>query len=191
MNYAEELRELLRPLKLYDVDGGLGGAELSAEGAALGGVYASLLETETEFSPATASGYGLDRWEALLPFIPAYRTAADRRRAISALLRIDGASFTPDAINDTIAGCGIRAVVTEAETPMTVTVSFPYNRGEPDDLEDLRVRIEQILPCHLNVEYVFLYVCWWELEALFATWAEIEAAAGSWRELERLTVDDE
>ena len=189
MDYAKELRELLRPLKLYDVDGGLGGAELAAEGAALDKTYASLTETETEFSPATASGYGLDRWEALLPFIPAYRTVADRRRAIAALLRIDGAGFTPRAINDTIAGCGIRAVVAETETPMTVSVSFPYNRGEPDDLEDLRKRIEQIIPCHLDVEYVFVFVQWWELEALFASWAEVEAAAGSWRELERLSIE--
>ena len=190
MNYTEELRKLLRPLKLYDVDGGLGGAELAAEGMALDGDYASLTETETEFSPATASGYGLDRWEELFPFIPAYRTIADRRRAIAALLRIDGASFTPDAINDTIAGCGIRAVVTETETPMTVSVSFPYNRGEPDDLEDLRERIEQIIPCHLDVEYVFVFVLWWELEALFTCWAEVEAAAESWRELERLTIEE-
>ena len=190
MNYADELRELLRPLALYDVDGGLGGAELSAEGAALDVVYAALWEIETELSPATASGYGLERWEALLPFIPAYRTAVDRRRAIAALLRIDGAGFTPDAINDTIAGCGIRAVVKETDTPMTVSVSFPYNRGEPDDLEDLRERIEQIIPCHLNVVYIFVFVLWWELEALFATWAEVEAAAESWRELERLTIEE-
>ena len=128
MNYADQLRELLRPLKLYDVDGGLGGAELTAEGAALDRACAVLMEAENEFSPATAGGYGLDRWEALLPFIPAYRTAADRRRAISALLRIDGASFTPDAINDTIAGCGIRAVVKETDTPMTVSVSFTTAR---------------------------------------------------------------
>lgn len=192
MNYTEELRDLLRPLKLYDVDAGLGGAELAAEGAALNGIYAMLEKAETELSPATAEDYGLKHWEALLPFIPAYRTAADRRRAISALLRIDGASFTPDAINNTIAGCGMRAVVTESETdPMTVIVSFPYTRGEPDELEDLRVRIEQIIPCHLDVEYVFLYVSWRELVELFATWAEIEAAAGSWRELERMTIEDE
>ena len=190
MNYTDQLRELLRPLKLYDVDGGLGGAELAAEGTELDRAYASLTETETEFSPATASGYGLDRWEELLPFIPAYRTVADRRRAIAALLRIDGASFTPRAINDTIAGCGIRAVVEETETPMTVSVSFPYNRGEPDDLEDLQKRIEQIIPCHLDVVYVFMYVLWWELEALFETWAEVEAAAESWRELERLSIEE-
>ena len=190
MDYSEQLRELLRPLRLYDVDGGLGGAELSAEGAALDGAYASLMETEAEFSPATASGWGLDRWEALLPFIPAYRTIADRRRAISALLRIDGASFTPDAINETIAGCGIRAVVQETDTPMTVSVSFPYNRGEPDDLEDLRERIEQIIPCHLNVVYIFVFVCWWELEALFSCWAEAEASSDCWREMERLSIEE-
>lgn len=120
-----------------------------------------------------------------MPFVPAFVTTEGRRQAIAALLRIGSASFTVAAINDTIAGCGIPAVVEEAETAMTVYVSFPGQCGEPDGLEALQARIAQIIPCHLAIEYVFVFVTWEELEALFGTWEEIEAAGGSWRVLQR------
>ena len=186
MDYAEELRELLRPLGIYDVDSGISGAELGAVGGALTDIWTALESAESEALPVTAAGAGLSSWEALLPFVPRWLTTADRRRAVSALLQIDGTSFTTAALNRTVAGCGIRAVVEETGTPMTVQVSFPYNRGVPDDFDELRWRIEQILPCHLNVTYYFIYATWEELEALFATWADTEAAVENWREIERV-----
>ena len=185
MDYAKELKELLRPLGIYDVSEGAGAAELDAIGAQLTDVWTFLEQAERESTPMTAEDGGLAAWEHLLPFTPAWLTTADRRRAIAALLRIGGGSFTPAAVNDTVAGCGIRAVVEETGTPMTVQVSFPYNRGEPDDFDALRWRIEQILPCHLAVNYVFIYVTWEELEAIFPTWAAAEAAVSNWREIER------
>lgn len=191
MDYAAELRAVLRPLGLYNVTGGAGAAEIAAVGESLTGVWSDLTHAERESNPMTAEDTGLAAWEALLPFVPAYPTGEDRRRAIAALLRIDGASFTSAAINDTIAGCGMRALVEEADTALTVRVSFPYNRGEPDDVEELKVRIEQILPCHLAVEYVFVNVLWSELEALFADWAAAEAEGYTWRQMERLGGEDE
>ncbi len=184
MKYAEELRKILQPLGIYDL-GGASGAELDAVGAELDGVYALLIAAEREAMPLTAEDEGLAVWEALLPFVPAYLTAADRRRAIAALLRIDGCSFTVDAINGTLAGCGIRARAEETGTAMTVRITFPYNRGEPEGLEALKARIEQILPCHLAAEYRFLYVTWEELEALFPTWEALELGAADWQTLER------
>ena len=186
MDYAEELRELLRPLGIYDVDSGISGAELGAVGGELTDIWTALEAAECEALPVTAESAGLSAWEALLPFVPHWLTTADRRRAISALLQIDGASFTAAALNKTVAGCGIRAVVEETNVPMTVQVSFPYNRGVPDDFDELRWRIEQILPCHLNVTYYFIYATWEELEAIFATWADAEDTVENWREIERV-----
>ena len=186
MDYAEDLRGLLRPLGIYDVDSGVGGAELAAVGGVLTEIFAMLETAEHESNPLTAENTGLTAWESLLPFVPFWLTQSDRRRAIAALLRIDGCGFTKAALNAAIAGCGIRAVVEERDTPMTVQVSFPYNRGEPDDFERLRWRIEQILPCHLAVEYLFIYAMWAEVESHFANWVAIEAAVGNWREIERV-----
>ena len=184
MDYTQELRNLLRPLGIYDVDTGVGRAELESIGKELNAVWAALESAEREMSPLTADGYGLAVWEKLLPFVPAYLTADDRRRAIAALLQIDGCGFTAAALNKTVTGCGIRAKVEEAEEAMTVVVSFPYNRGRPGNIDELRERIEQILPCHLNVEYHFILATFAELMALFATWADIESAAYTWHMME-------
>ena len=186
MDYTHELKAMLRPLGLYDLDSGVGAAELKAEGRALDIAAAALESGEREGVLTTAEDAGLTAWESLLPFIPFCTTAEERRTAIAALLRIDYASFTPEAINDTVSGCGIPAVVEETETPMTVQVSFPYIYGEPDDLEALSVRIERILPCHLNVVYVFHYATWAEVEAKYPAWADIAAPGNYWRRVERL-----
>ena len=190
MDYAAELKELLRPLGLYAVDSGLCGAELDSIGGQLNAVWQMLETAETESNPNTAELDGLKAWDELLPFVPSSRKLIDHRRAIGALLRIDGMSFTNAAINDTLAGCGIRAVAEETAVPMTVKVSFPADRGVPENFEELRRRIEQILPCHLAVEYVFIYVTWAELELLFVNWNRLEAANLSWSALERCGGED-
>lgn len=185
MGYADYLKDLLRPLRLYELDSGDGCAELEAEGEQLDGVCAHLDAALREGMLALAQDTGLGAYEEILPFVPSYLTAQDRRRAIGALLRIDMRSFTVKALNDTIAGCGIRAVVEEAEAKQTVRVSFPYNRGVPEGIEQLQSRIEQILPCHLGVEYVFVRILWRELEQWFGSWNELEALCPSWDELEK------
>ena len=132
----------------------------------------------------TAEAEGLARWEALLPFAPENLSVAARRRTLAALLRIDGGSFTAAGVNDTIAGCGIRALAEETTEPMTVRVSFPYQRGIPKGIEEIRARIEEILPCHLAVEYFYAYPTWLELEALFAVWSAVSGKY-AWEDVER------
>ena len=184
MGYAEYLKDLLRPLRLYELDEGDGCAELEAEGGQLDGICRQLDGALREGILAGAQDAGLSAYEEILPFVPSYITAQDRRRAIEALLRIDMRSFTAAALNGTIAGCGIRARVEEADAPRTVKVSFPYNRGIPENIGELKRRIEQILPCHLGVEYIFEYLLWGELEKWLPSWSELEAKVGSWGELE-------
>ena len=76
MDYANELKELLRPLGIYDVSEGAGAAELDAVGAQLTDVWDFLEQAERESTPMTAEGDGLAAWERLLPFAPAWLTAA-------------------------------------------------------------------------------------------------------------------
>lgn len=186
MQYAEELKELLRPLGVYDVDRGAGAAELETVGTALDGIFTKLEAAGTEALPLTATGTGLGMWEDLMPYVPASQSVEDRRRAIIALLRIDGSAFTADMLNATISGCGIRAVVEETGESQTVQVIFPGVRGEPENFTELCSRIEQILPCHLKVDYLLVYLQWWELESLFATWGALDASGKTWGALEKM-----
>lgn len=188
MSYAEALRELLRPLRVYELDGTVNGAELDCLGAALDGCGDVLEGVEREMLVSTAEGRGLEAVEALLTRKPVTGELQRRRAALAALLRIGGDSFTLAAINDNLAGCGLNAVASETETPGMVEVRFPEVPGIPDGFEEMRAIIEDILPCHLGIEYVYWYITWAMLEERFATWGAVEELGLTWGELEKLVM---
>lgn len=184
MDHEQNLVDLLRPLGVYDLSAGaVNRGELAAYGALLDAGGAALADTEREMSLTTAESFGLTAVEELLPYRPVSESAAQRRRALAALLRISGDSFTLRAINDTLSGCGINAVAAEGTAPGYVEVSFPDVAGIPDAFEKLRSIIEEILPCHLEITYVFWYNSWAELAALTPTWGAAAGTGKSWYEL--------
>lgn len=184
MGYADYLKTLLRPLGIYDLDSGYGAAELTAMGFALDGLEAVANTLENECVVGTATDYGLTKYEDILPKRPLYRNTATRRSAIEAFLTIDDMSFTAAALNAALAGCGIPAVAAETGTQFTVEVTFPGTKGIPDDADELIKRIESILPCHLEVTYVYVYLTWTELESAFSSWSRLEEDELTWSGLE-------
>ena len=113
-------------------------------------------------------------------------TLERRRAALAALLRVGGDSFTLAAINDNLAGCGLNAAASEIGTPGYVEVRFPDVPGIPEGFEEMKRIIEDILPCHLGIEYVFWYITWAMMEEKFETWGDIEAGGYTWEELEKM-----
>ena len=186
MGYSENMKQLLSPLRIYDLEAGYGVNELDAVGAVLDELYEQLLVIERESVVPTAEDEGLSAYESILPYLPSSEKLEERRSSICAFLRIDGASFTPEEIQNTIIGCGANAFVSETDRSDTAEISFPGKRGIPDGIEELKVRIESILPCHLNVVYVYVYPTWEELEAAFDTWGDIERAGMTWDMMEKV-----
>ena len=64
MSYGAYLRELLRPLRIYGLEGTANGGELEAQGKALDGVEAAMEEVQREMLICTAEGRGLEAVEA-------------------------------------------------------------------------------------------------------------------------------
>lgn len=188
--YEEYLKALLAPLGVYRLDSGsISGAELSALGRELD-LAAERLETvERESVTATAEDEGLRRREALFLRRPASTTLKERRAAIAALLQIDGDSLTPEAINRTISGCGIRARVVETGTNQ-VQVEFPDTAGVPQDFAQIERIIMDILPCHLGVSFRLRYLTWELCHRAGYTWRSIEEQGHTW-ETFRLAVPPE
>lgn len=186
LGYRDYLAELLQPLGIYDLENGVGAAELEAVGEKMDEVFSELELLERELLPVTAESYGLLSYEGLFPYRAAYITSEDRNRAVMALMRIRNGCFTVEQLGDTLKGCGINAIAEESDKALTVEVSFPDNWGIPEGIDELKERVESILPCHLAVEYVYLYAKWQEIMEIAGTWAEIEALCSSWKELEIL-----
>ena len=153
MIHEEYLAALLRPLGVYDLrEGTVNRGELAAYGLRLDAMEAELEDTAREMNLTTAEGFGLERVEELLPYRPVCSTAGQRRGALAALLRIGGDSFTPEAINDTLRGCGLNARAEENGRPGYVKVYFPEVAGIPEGFDALRAIIEEILPSHVDVD---------------------------------------
>ena len=107
--YEQYLIRLLAPLSLYNLRAPHNGGELAALGGELDSVSGLVELVERESLLATAESEGLDRREVLFAHKPAAVTQEDRREAIAALLRISEDGLTPEAINDTLTGCGIQS----------------------------------------------------------------------------------
>jgi len=178
--YEQFLRELLEPLGVYDLsENSISGAEIAALGRGLDAMSSRLEEVEQEAVTATASGKGLTRRESLFARRPAADTAEKRRTAIAALLKIDGDSLTPYAINETIGGCGIQAKALEKEKGI-LQVIFPEVVGIPAEFRQIEKIILDILPCHLGVEFYFRYLTWAECQTAGYTWLDVEKAEHTW-----------
>ena len=182
--YGQYLRELLAPLGVYELAAGsVSGSELDALGERLDAVSERLKAVERETLTATAEDEGLERREALFRRRPAAVTAAQRRAAIAALLQIDGDSLTPEMIDRTISGCGIKARALEIGNGQ-LRVIFPEVAGVPGGFGQIQKIILDILPCHLGVEFYFRYLTWQECEDAGMTWASVEAAEHTWESFE-------
>ena len=186
MSYAEYLKDLLRPMGAYRLNGTLNGAELECWGAAMDRVQAELEEIHRQADLTTAGEEGLSKVESLFSRRPVTEEKERLRAGLAALLRVGGDSFTVKAINDNLAGCGLNAQVSEGNAPQSVEVCFPEVPGIPEGFEQMKKIIEEILPCHLAVEYVFWYSTWNGLEARFARWSDVESQGLIWEELEKL-----
>ena len=191
MSHINYLHNLLEPLGVYDLTAPYNGGELEGQAMALDGVGDGLDEVHRESDLTTAESWGLDQVAGLFQRRPVASSAKRMRAALAALLRIGGDSFTLEAINDTILGCGVWAKVDETEQPGTVVVSFPDVPGIPKGFDEISKIIEDILPAHLVVEYVYWYVTWEQLEAQISCWQDIEDRALTWEQLETLVTTEE
>jgi len=169
---------------VYRLNDGYAAAETDAVGGALDGADAVFQELLDEACVLTASGYGLEAYESMLPPRAGVGGIKERRAAVRALAAIDETSFTPKAMSESLSGCGITASVTETDGWYIVSVGYPDTRGVPEKEAELRKRIEAILPCQVDIEYSYIYITWSELESWFGTWDELEASCSTWDELE-------
>lgn len=189
MSASQNMRALLEPLGVYAWDQSFQKAELECMGKALDACQLALERTAREMNLTTAEEEGLEKVASLLAGRPRALQPEQLRTALSALLRIGDASFTTKAICDNVSGCGLPAEVKETSIPGQVTVSFPGIGGIPDDFPHLRSIIEEIIPCHLEIVYVFWYLLWKRLEERIPSWGFLEKTNFTWKNLERFVKD--
>ncbi len=169
MTAADRLLRLLVPMGVYSFDSGtysLG--EIKAVADQMDAAKTDLVDIENNCFLHTASDEALKTYGQLFGFaLP----ADDLRQTINTLLNISGDGFTLGAINAAIAECGINAVVSEKGGGVLM-VRFPGVMGVPEGHELMASVINNILPAHLAVEYLFQYLTWQQSATM--TWQQAE-----------------
>lgn len=162
--------------------------ELVSQGDQLDDLSAELEGIEQEMCLATAEDWGVELMGELFVVRPIVFSQRDLAEAYASLLRISGDGFTLEALNQTISGCGTLASVQETETYGLVEVSFPNVPGMPTGFTNISKIIEDILPAHLGVQYVFWYITWGLLEQKIPSFGELDQLDLTWRQLEALVL---
>ncbi len=174
MGYADYLRRLLHPLRVYAMEpDSFSGAELEAAGSAMDGVAAALAEQRAQSLIPTATEEGLARWEQLMHCAPASATEAQRRAALAALLGISWDGFTPAALSAAVLGCGVNCTITETGCCAPLELRFPDTYGRPQPWDRARWILESLLPAHLELIYLFRWISWAETHAKRLTWGQV------------------
>lgn len=186
MSNAAYIKELLRPLCVYKLENSFLGAEVDSLGLALDQAQEVLERIQQEMCLTTARAEGLAAMSELFVRSPVTNDPQQMASSLASLMRIGADSFTLTAINDTICGCGLNAIALETDEPGVVIVRFPDTPGIPSGFDEMRCIIEDILPAHLLVRYLFWYVTWKELEGRLLTWQMVRAENMTWEEFETL-----
>ncbi len=170
---------MLAPLGVYSFkDGTYSMGEIRAMGDQLDMAAQWMKGIEQDSSLITASDDALREYARVFAYAMTQRQGDELRLPVIALLNIGGDGFTLAAINAAIAQCGINALAAEKGGGI-VEISFPGQTGVPEGFEFIKKVIEDILPAHLETEYIFTYLTWGQAGEL--TW--LQAAQYTWDEL--------
>jgi len=185
MGYTDYIKALLSPMRVYRLEDGFGAAEIQALGNALDGINHFVEGFERECTVPYAMSYGLSMYESVFPLVKVENDAAQRRQSIMDLMQVGSSSFSVDAVNKILSACGTNAAVSETEDWYTVEVSFSEISGIPTNIQAIKTLIEETIPCHLDVRYVYPCTSWEVLESAFPTIGDIKSAEMTFERLER------
>lgn len=130
--------------------------------------------------------WGLKYWEQVLGISTILADSYDirRSRVLSkwrgvgnfsvALIKSISEAFTDGEVGVTIDIPG-----------QVVTITFIGTKGIPENLDDLKAQIENLVHAHLGTQYILTYLTWDELDTYNKTWDQWDALGLTWDEFEK------
>ena len=175
-------------------------AILQTKGLEFDDVYLALDDILKQFYAETAT-WGLDIWEKELDLSSYTGEPVDQRRSAvlaklrgigtvtTALIKSVTESFDSGHV-EVLDRSTVYAFDTYRETSIdayTVKIYFTDTLGVPPNIDDVKAAIEEIMPAHLAIVYVFNYLTWDMLETKNLTWDELDAKNLTWTDFENGT----
>jgi hypothetical protein len=134
---------------------------------------------------ASTVTWDLPAWEEELSIVaPAGRPISQRRAVVQSKMRGIG-KFSGRLLKSVVEAYDNGTVDVAFDPPTgTLTVTFVSTWGIPPNLTDTMAAIEEVVPAHLIVEFVFSYLSFGVLESAGLTVGELEAEALTFGQLE-------
>lgn len=138
--------------------------------------------------PIVTATWGLRYWEELLK-IPIVTTDSYDIRRSRVLSKWRGyGQFSAKLIKDVCeAFTGGEVAVALDTAAQSITVTFVGKKGIPENLDDLKAAVDNVVHAHLGTTYVFTYLTWDALDAANLTWDQLDALGLTWDQLEVYT----
>ena len=142
--------------------------------AELSRLSGSAKDTAAQMTVRTADRL-LSRYENDLSIVPRECETPEERRG-RILSRICGRGVVTADTLKTVVETFVDGVVKVTEKPSenTVTVTFITCKGEPARMEEIKTAVNEIIPAHLAVEWVYTYRTWNDVLSI-GTWDDVSA----------------
>lgn len=155
----------------YYYDDPNAGAILSALDRA-GERFLSALEDYLQQLDVRTATWALPLWEGRHEIIPNVTADNDGRRS-TVMARMRSAGTTTVAMIQNLAASYSNGEVEVLEYPdqFRIEIKFVNTVGTPPNIDDLTVTLREILPAHLEWDYIIVYTTWNQLST--HTWDEM------------------
>lgn len=127
--------------------------------------------------------WALPRWENELGLVPREGASLqERTEAIRARTRGLGTATIKLLKTVAQAYAGGTIDVIEDYPNYTILIQFVDIAGVPLNEQDIKNALREIIPAHLDVEYVYRFSTWDRVDAADLTWDEVDALGLTWDE---------
>lgn len=160
-------------------------AIIAAEGVELDAAADEVEKLPQQFNPETAT-VAVPLWERELGIPQDAGKPLDQRRSV-VISKMRGSGTVTRAMIENVAVAYDKGEVEVSEDTENykVTVTFISTRGVPANLNDIKNAIQDIMPAHLAIEFIFTYLTFGELDESGMTFGDIEAAGITFGQLEK------
>ena len=129
--------------------------------------------------------WGLEIWERIFGIQTDKTKPLDQRRSmIKAKMRGAGTVNIEQIKNIARAFLNGELDVTENFANYSIDIEFTDYGGVPPNRDDLTKILREIIPAHLEINYILNYLLWSALRNLEWTWDDIDAMDITWADLE-------
>lgn len=175
-NLAQINRDMHDYLPLYYAEISIAVNLIDQEALEIAALNGSIYDVLAQFYIDSAT-WSLARWERMFGLIPDEAKPIEQRRAVlKSRLRGVG-TVTPELVESVAEAYANGDVdVAEDNDNGRVIITFTSIIGIPPNLADLETELRNLIPAHLAIDYVFIYITYGQIEGYNVTYGDIEAA---------------